>query len=220
MRLKLIKLRLFIVLVTVFSLSTSNVMAERARGYYTLDLISVDSDTQSFNENISMQLLPNGLPYAVCELDKIVIRWDLHLTHLYLNVENNTNSSIKVHWDESAFINTNNETLRIIHKGTKFSNKEKEQVPSIIIKGSKLSDVIIPADYANYSDYFKRWVFNVLFGSHKEGLNDGKIFKISLAIEDSGEVSNYVFTFELHFFKTKVQTHFTSDYLVEYEKIL
>lgn len=65
-----------------------------------------------------------------------------------LTIVNKHSSSIRILWDEAAYIDNDGSSHRVIHKTTKLHNKEQEQVPSVIPTGARLEDFVIPASYA------------------------------------------------------------------------
>lgn len=75
-----------------------------------------------------------------------------------LTLGNNTGSSMKVLWDDAAFIDQFGNAHRIIHLGTKLADRDKAQVPSVIPKGAKITDSILPADCVEWSVSTSRYV--------------------------------------------------------------
>lgn len=63
-----------------------------------------------------------------------------------LTIINNHSSSIRILWDDAAFIDNEGSSHRIIHMGIKLIDKEKAQVPSVIPAGARLEDTIAPVD--------------------------------------------------------------------------
>ena len=63
---------------------------------------------------------------------------------LLISIRNRTDNTMKVLWEESAFISTNGTTQRIIHSGVNYLDRNKPQSPSIIPGGSVLNDHIVP----------------------------------------------------------------------------
>lgn len=86
-----------------------------------------------------------------------------------LAIANNHRSSIRVLWDNAAFIDMNGSAHRVIHMGVKLVDKEKAQVPSVIPVGSNISDVVCPVDCIERIN--GTWEFS-LFGSASFGSKD------------------------------------------------
>lgn len=103
--------------------------------------------------------------------------------------KNNSESSLKVVWDEAAFVNENNESGRIIHKGVAKGNANESQTPTVVLKGTELSDLIAPVDRLD------NWLIPHI-GVQDPKMN-GKTVKILLPIEIKGVVNEYIFTFDI-----------------------
>lgn len=69
-----------------------------------------------------------------------------------LTIVNNHSSSIRILWDDAAFIDNEGSSHRIIHMGIKLVDKEKAQVPSVIPAGARLEDTIAPVDGLTFVD--------------------------------------------------------------------
>lgn len=104
-------------------------------------------------------------------------------------LKNNSESSLKVVWDEAAFVNENNESGRIIHKGVAKGNANESQTPTVVLKGTELSDLIAPVDRLD------NWLIPHI-GVQDPKMN-GKTVKILLPIEIKGVVNEYIFTFDI-----------------------
>lgn len=104
-------------------------------------------------------------------------------------LKNNSENSLKVVWDEAAFVNENNESGRIIHKGVAKGKANESQTPTVVLKGTELSDLIAPVDRLD------NWLIPRI------GVQDpkmaGKTVKILLPIEIKGVVNEYIFTFDI-----------------------
>lgn len=66
------------------------------------------------------------------------------------SMENKTDHSIKILWNEAAYLDENNCSHRIIHYGVKYIERDQPLAPSIIIPRSKIEDIVYPADYVKW----------------------------------------------------------------------
>ena len=122
--------------------------------------------------------------------------------HISINVTNNSSSSIKVDWDNGAYIDEFGNAHRIIHTGTKLVDKEKAQVASIVPKGSQINDIVSPSDYVEY-DTTLGWQYTPLmqgssYSSKEEALANLDAFqpvKLLIPIVYEGTTREYTFTF-------------------------
>jgi len=74
------------------------------------------------------------------------------ITGINFSMENKTDHSIKIVWDEAAYLDEDNSSHRVIRHGVNYSEKDQPQPPSIIISGSKLEDIVHPTDYVEWGD--------------------------------------------------------------------
>ncbi|WP_018629250.1 hypothetical protein [Niabella aurantiaca] len=65
-------------------------------------------------------------------------------------LENKSDSTLKVDWNEAVLINTDGNSYKLIHGDTKYFDKEKEQVPTTVYRKSKITEVVAPSDYIIY----------------------------------------------------------------------
>jgi len=85
-----------------------------------------------------------------------------------LSMENKTDRSIKILWNEAAYLDENNFSHRVIHYGVRYIERDQPQAPSIIIPGSKLEDIVYPADYVEWKKVLgetKEWTGKPLLPS-------------------------------------------------------
>lgn len=104
-------------------------------------------------------------------------------------LKNNSENSLKVVWDEAAFVNEKNESGRIIHKGVAKGKANESQTPTVVLKGTELSDLIAPVDRLD------KWLIPRI--GVQDPKMDGKTVKILLPIEIKGVVNEYIFTFDI-----------------------
>ena len=131
----------------------------------------------------------------------------------FIELENVSENSIRVIWDEAVFVNVKGVTYKVTHNGVKPDGRDVEQTPSLIIKGAKLVDTIIPSDL-EYEDYDRTWIVKNMFPE-----KFGEVGKVSLMlpIQIKDTVNEYIFVFdvttrwihpELHASDAVVDLHF------------
>lgn len=135
----------------------------------------------------------------------ITIAWLPLPSKFYFELENKTNHSMKVIWDEAAFVDPNGRSMRIMHSGIKYTERENSQPSSIIVRGGVLSDLIFPTDYVSYTygqygGWNERYMFEPWIERSIEALqpalaNKGKRVQVLLPIEVEGIVNEYIFSF-------------------------
>lgn len=72
------------------------------------------------------------------------------------SMENKTDHSIKILWNEAAYLDENNSSHRVIHYGVKYIERDRPQPPSVIIPQSKLEDMVYPADYVEWKKVLRK----------------------------------------------------------------
>lgn len=116
-------------------------------------------------------------------------------------IQNKTDTTIKINWDELSWIYPDGNSARVVHSGTKFAKTTDTQVPSVIPPSAKVSDFLIPADDIWYSDStderFSGWNVKWLFKG-KDINWDGKEFRVYFPLEIKGSKKEYLFKFKVN----------------------
>lgn len=118
-------------------------------------------------------------------------------TQFSFTLKNVSDNSIKIIWDEAAFVDSDGNTSKIMHVGTKYSERNSAQPATTVIKGAKIDDVATPTDRVYYSDALKEWTSKSMMPG-KPKLKDQKI-QLMLPIQIKDVVNEYVFIFDLNY---------------------
>ena len=168
------------------------------RSFVNYKLVNVSRNESVMDNNISSDVTTSYKD------ELISILWKIDRNKINFNVKNNASGSIKILWDDMVFVGLNNDSHRIIHKGIKYSEKEKEQAPSIIARNTELNDAIIPADNIYFKESWERWcahpfVNDFLYSPEDEASQrpDGKKIQVLLPIIISEKRYEYQFVFEI-----------------------
>lgn len=108
-------------------------------------------------------------------------------------LENKTEHSIKVPWDEAAIIGGNGASMRVIHLGVKYIDKEKPQSPSVIARNSHKFDLLCPVDNISFSSSLG-WMIAPLITK----ADIGQTIQVLLPIEINGTINEYLFRFKVN----------------------
>lgn len=159
-------------------------------------LVSVTKNETIVDDNISSNLLYKD--------ELLNIAWSIDRNKINFNLKNNASGSIKVLWDDMAFVGITGESHRVIHKGIKYSEKEKEQAPSIVARNTELHDLLIPADNIYYKKSREKWAANpfiadTTYSPEDEASQrpDGKKIQVLLPIIVNEKRYEYQFVFEI-----------------------
>lgn len=114
------------------------------------------------------------------------------------SVKNLSSNTIKIIWNDAAFIDTDGSTSKIVHKGIKFIQREEDQPPTSIIKNAKLEEVAVPTNKIYFSNVSSKWSNNSLFSKVDKNSNN-QIIKLMLPIEIKGIINEYIFEFTVKY---------------------
>jgi hypothetical protein len=128
------------------------------------------------------------------EDDSIRIAFAVVESQIQFSLQNKTESPIEINWDQSAFIDFSAQSHRVIHAGIKWNDREKPQAPAIVPPTARISDIIYPADYAEWSgsDWLHKPVVPPAELAYK-----GQTFSVFMPLKINGEVKNYLFTIKV-----------------------
>ncbi len=121
---------------------------------------------------------------------------------------NNSNHTLKLIWDEAVFVDLDGKTSKVMHKGVKYSEREKSQTPSVIIKGANIEDVASPIDKVYYFEGIhlpytgktigNGWKTKSMLPSLFVGKEPGEI-RLMLPIQVKDVINEYTFVFKLYY---------------------
>lgn len=128
-------------------------------------------------------------------IDILIFAGGTQFSFILKNVSDNT---LKVVWNEAVFVDVDGSASRVMHKGTKYSQREADQPASTIIKGAKIEDLVTPTDRIYYSEKLKDWTSKSLYENAKQNVENQTI-KLMLPIQVKDVVNEYIFEFTLSY---------------------
>lgn len=148
------------------------------------------------------------------EDDLLTIDWEYNKTQLGFDLTNKSDGTLRIIWDEAAYIDIRGKTSRVFHKGIKYTNREESQPPTSIYKNSKLSDLVAPVDYVSYtSGQYGGWSSKPLIflaNTSSYSMSDkfdelllNKEIRVVLPIKHKDDTLEYIFTFAIDFIEHK-----------------
>lgn len=103
----------------------------------------------------------------------INIVWTYSKTQISFELTNNSDHTLKLIWDDAAFISIDNESSRIFHKGIKYIDRENPLPPTSLYKKTTLSDLIAPTSYIKYiSGQYGGWQSSPLIPTYARALSN------------------------------------------------
>lgn len=112
-------------------------------------------------------------------------------------LKNISDNSIKVVWNEAVFVNYDGSTSKIMHYGTKYSQREGDQPATTIIKGAKIDDCAVPNGNVRYSETLKEWVTDSMYPT-TPGRSPGTL-QLMLPIQIKDVINEYIFVFDVKY---------------------
>lgn len=112
-------------------------------------------------------------------------------------LKNVSDNSIKVIWNEAVFVNYDGSSSKIMHAGTKYSQREADQPATTIIRGAKIEDLAAPNCNVRYSEVLKEWVTDSMYPS-EPATNPGQL-RLMLPIQIKDVINEYVFVFDVKY---------------------
>lgn len=114
--------------------------------------------------------------------------------------------SLKIIWNEAAFVGLDGSTSKIMHVGTKFSQRESDQPATVVIKGAKIDDVATPTANVYYDEgvrvgydrYGSGWKTKSMLPEEYKGKEIGEI-RLMLPIQVKDVVNEYTFVFKVYY---------------------
>jgi hypothetical protein len=139
---------------------------------------------------------------------------------ILFSLENKTDHSIRVPWDEAAYVDENGRSHRVMHSGIKYADREQSIPPSIVVRRGSVDDLIFPTDYVHWQSGgafgSSNWEEDHLFvdydyhGSYLKGTfatfgefdravkaNLAKTYQVLLPLQIEEVVNDYIFTFKV-----------------------
>ncbi len=121
-------------------------------------------------------------------------------------LKNVSRHSLKLIWNEAAFVGLDGTSSKIMHVGTKFSEREKDQPATTVIKGAKIDDVATPTANVYYDEGLKLgystigngWKTKSMLPESYKGKDVGEI-RLMLPIQVKDVVNEYTFVFKVYY---------------------
>lgn len=136
--------------------------------------------------------------------ETLSIDWGQGLQQFDFELHNKTAGTIRINWEKSTYVDITGEAKRIIHKGVKFVDMNKAIPSSNIAPRTKLTDIVLPTDYVEYSyGWIQKNILSYNFANTNVAMEQwclvkGKKIQIILAIEDKQATREYAFTFVIN----------------------
>jgi len=180
------------------------------RAYYDIGLTEVERPAQAkqrYGEQKVTQIEEEGVNKYLFEDEMVKIVWIPTSSQVSFILTNKTNHSIKIVWDEAAFVDEKGISHRVMHSGVKYIDRNNPQPPSVVVRNGTITDLVIPTDNVYYvSGKYGGWREAPLFPASSVTAEElrskaqkyvGKTIQVLLPIQIEDVVNEYIFTFEV-----------------------
>lgn len=118
-------------------------------------------------------------------------------------LENKTSNPIRLIWDESAYIDPDKTSHKLLPLGIRYIERDKQIPVTIIPPNSKIENIVYPSDYVEWDSTrggrysIGEWVSNPIFSKKQLGELEILNFGVFMMLEIDGERKSYNFLFEI-----------------------
>lgn len=196
------KMKTKIPLVVVFACAAC---APQYQATYDLSLAAVERP-ETARQQYGAQVLVNVNEDSAYRFEDELVRvvWTPTATNLGVRIENKTSHTIRVIWDNAAFVDKDGESQRVMHSGVRYIERDQPQPPSVIVRGGHIEDVIIPTEYVRPSSSlgWDEMSFFPITGSVAKADSTlaeyvGRRVQVLLPLEIQGVQNDYIFSFDI-----------------------
>lgn len=117
--------------------------------FYDISLTNTEKSAL-INDNTDNKTVINDVRNNIFEDEEIKIVWNPSPIHFSFTLSNKTGNTIKIIWDEAALVDQNGFSHRVIHSGVKYTDRNNQQQPSIVIRKGTIQDFVFPSDNIEY----------------------------------------------------------------------
>lgn len=174
---------------------------------YGVSLASVESPADSkvqFGETKIVNVEEEGQSKYQYEDDFIKINWYVGNKQFYFDLTNKSGYSMKIPWDDITYVNEKGQTMRVMHSGVKYVDRNASQPASVLPKNASLSDILLPTDNVYFvSGQYGGWREKSLFPNYQdqESANAspvlGKTVRVVFPILIQDVTNEYIFEFSV-----------------------
>lgn len=176
-------------------------------GKYKTALIKVEKPEDSSDRYGSVQTVTDAgvekYSFNDSIIDIVIVGTPEQFNFVLKNV---SPSSLKIIWNEAVFVGLDGSTSKVMHVGTKYSERNGDQPASVIIKGAKIDDLACPTANVyydegtriGYSTYGNGWKTKSMLPETYQGKEAGEI-RLMLPIQVKDVVNEYTFVFKVYY---------------------
>jgi len=196
-------------LIGCFTDSTVPTVPTVTHAFYDFELQEVERPAQTkerYGDSKITTTQEAGVNKYVFEDEMVRVQWLPTTSAIHFSLINKTSHSIKIIWDEAAYVDENGSSHRVMHSGVKYIDRNNPQPPTIVVRNGSIEDLVFPTDnvyYLNLGCRLDGWQEIPLFPSiahSDEDLNTkykNKTFQVLLPLQIEDVVNDYIFVFNI-----------------------
>ena len=176
---------------------------------YDISLVEVEmpaSVKERYGELKIERIEEEGISKYLFQNDAFQIFWIVTGELLLFELTNKTSYTIKIIWDEGAYVDENGKSHNIVESKIRFRDIGRPQVPSVIPGKASLKGAILPSDYISSPEEIRPLfkLFPDLYPTGRKELIEeqkeiiGKTIKLLLPIQIEEVVNEYIFIFKIN----------------------
>lgn len=142
----------------VFLTSCAGLMPQPATVYsatYDIQLTKVERPAKASSRYGAQKIdaVADDAKYKFIFEDSLVkVLWIVTARNISFSVTNKTGHSIKIPWDEAAYVDEAGSSHRVMHAGIKYNERTAPMPPTVIVRGGRVEDIVFPTDYVYWKD--------------------------------------------------------------------
>lgn len=181
--------------------------ADALAGNYKTALVHVEKPEDSSDRYSKTQTITDDGVEKYSYTDSIIDIIIFGTSEQFNFVLNNVSPhSLKIIWNEAAFVGLGSLSSKIMHAGTKFLERESDQPATTLITGAKLYDLAIPTNNVYYDESViirpdieeSGWKIRSMLPDEYQGKEAGEI-RLMLPIQIKDVVNEYTFVFKVYY---------------------
>ena len=181
--------------------------ADALKGHYTTALVKVEKPEDSSNRYSDPQTVTDGGVEKYSFNDSIINILIFSTSEQFNFVLKNVSQhSLKIIWNEAAFVGLDGSTSKIMHSGVKYSEREGDQPATTVIRGAKIDDLACPTANVYYDDGItigystigNGWKTRSMLPKEYLGKTAGEI-RLMLPIQIKDVINEYTFVFKVYY---------------------
>ncbi len=180
---------------------------EALKGKYKTALLKVEKPENSANRYGETKIIEDAgidkYSYNDSIINIVIFGTSEQFNFVLKNV---SNYSLKIIWNEAAFVGLDGTSSKIMHVGTKYSEREGNQPATTIIKGAKIEDLATPTSNVYYDEGISigysiignGWKTRSMLPETYIGKEAGEI-RLMLPIQIKDIINEYTFVFKVYY---------------------